>query len=275
MPLIGMAGSTVMLLPWLAALKSAVALGFEAFELFGEFPQCVCEEVRGAERAEGRTVVKSSGIALAVHAPFTSLNPAALNPGIRKESVRQILAAVDLCADLGGTTVITHNGEYVLSGELRAKAPAAVQIQWQNNIASLRECAHHAAERGVTLCLENIGFEPEHLDRNIDDLLRIKAEVNESALAFCLDIGHARLNNELTRAVTQMGSHIRHIHFTDNFGKHDDHLPIGHGDFDYSPLLDFFRTFPHILTLEVIAVGTDPEPAVQSRARVEKLLAGG
>ena len=39
---------------------------------------------------------------VSVHAPFTSLNIAALNPGVRAESIRQVLAAIDLCADIGG-----------------------------------------------------------------------------------------------------------------------------------------------------------------------------
>ncbi len=273
MPLIGMAGSSVMLMPWMDALKLAVAHEFDAFELFGEFPQCVCDEAGAAARREGRALVQSSGIALAVHAPFNSLNPAALNPGVRRESVRQVKDAIDLCADLAGKIVITHNGEYTTSEHIRKKVPAAGQIQWDYNVESLKACAAHAKERGVILCLENIGFEPDHMDKSVDDMLKIRAEVDEPALAFCIDIGHARLNHELDAAIARMGPFTAHIHFTDNFGKKDDHVIIGQGNSDYTPHLEFFRSFPHIITLEAVAVGSDPAPALQSREHVRRLLA--
>lgn len=277
MPRIGMAGATVMLLPALPALKVAIEQGFAAFEIFGEFPQCVCAEITKTERQEGRAMVADSGISLAVHAPFTSCNIAALNAGIRAESERQTKAAIDLGADLGGEAVVIHSGEYVVSEQAREKAPQAAALQWQNNLDSIRALLQHAVERGVTLCLENIGFEPTHLDRNVADLLRIREEtgqVSGQQLSFCLDIGHARLNRELDAAIAKMGPHVRHIHFTDNFGKKDDHLVIGKGDFDYTPHLDFFRAFSGILTLEVISIGTDPAPAVRSREFVQRLLGG-
>ena len=271
MPLIGMAGSTVMMRPGLDALRLASELGFAAFELFGEFPQCICGEMTAAERREGRAVVEQSGLALAVHAPFTSLNLAALNPGIRAESARQTIEAIDLCADLGGKVVITHNGEYVVSERAREKAPEAARIQWENNLASLRACLARARERGITLCLENIGFELGHMDRNVDDLLRMAEEAGPE-LAFCLDIGHARLNHELPQAIAKMGPRVRHIHFTDNFGERDDHVVIGEGNFDYTPHLEFFRAFNGIITLEVINIGDDPTPAIKSREYVKKTL---
>ncbi|MFO8058878.1 MAG: sugar phosphate isomerase/epimerase family protein [bacterium] len=270
MPTIGMAGSTLMLMSWKEALYEAIKHGFQAFEIYGEFPQCICERVSEKERAEARQQIESSGISLAVHAPFTSLNIAALNPGIRRESVRQKKAAVDLCADLAGTAVILHNGEYVYSERLRDKAPEAFRMQWDLNLESLAEISEHAQNRGVDLCLENIGFEPEHMDRCVDDLLEIREQV--PGLSLCLDIGHARLNEELEYAIAHMRPFTRHIHFTDNLGERDDHMEIGEGNFDYTPYLDYFRHFQGIITLEVVKIGKDPAPAVAGKKYVEKLL---
>ena len=273
MPRLGMSGSAVMMLPWFEAMKTAIELGYEAFELFGEFPQCICGEVGRGEREQGRELVKSSGLELAVHAPFTSLNLAALNPGVRAESIRQTRDAIDLCAELGGSAVIVHNGEYVY--RKRPETRPGLELQWLLNLEALRQCAAHARERGVMLCLENIGFEPEHLDRCVDDMLRIRELVIEDGgapLFFCLDIGHARLNHELPEAIERMGPLVRHLHFTDNFGEKDDHVVIGEGNFDYSPHLDFFRGFDGIITLEVVKVGKDPEPARRSLINARRLF---
>lgn len=267
-----MAGSTVMMLPVLDALKTAIELEFRAFEIFGEFPQCVCDEVTEYVRREGLAMVKSSSIALALHSPFTSLNIAALNPGIRAESVRQVLAAIDLCADMGGKRVIVHNGDFIFTEGFRKRSSEAFKVQWHYNIESLKRAAQRAEERGVVLCLENIGFEPKSIGKNADDMLRIRDETGSPALAFCIDIGHARLNNELPQVIEKLGPFTRHIHFTDNFGENDDHVVIGTGNFDYSPYLDFFRNFKDILTLEVISLSTDRTPAIQSRENITRIL---
>jgi len=272
MPKIGMAGSTMMLAPMLDALRTAIEHEFEAFEVFAEFPQCVVDELTSAQRDEAKAMVKSSGIEIATHAPFNSLNIAALNPGVRRESVRQQKDAIDLCAELSGRAVIVHNGEYVISERMRKETPEAERIIWDYNVEALKDLAAHARERGVILCLENIGFELTHMDRTVDDMLNIKWQVDEPALGFCLDVGHARLNNELEAAIDKMGPHVAHIHFADNFGKHDDHVVIGEGNFDYAPHLEFFKSFPHIITLEVVKVATDPAPAVKSRENFRKIM---
>ncbi|MEW6077274.1 MAG: sugar phosphate isomerase/epimerase family protein [Thermodesulfobacteriota bacterium] len=272
MPRIGMSGIAVMLLPMREAMAVAIELGYDAFELSGEFPQCLCDQVSAFDRKEARRLVESAGLMVSVHAPFTSLNIAALNPGVRAESIRQVSDAIDLCADIGGKNVTIHNGLYVLSRNFRKKIPQIAEIQWEYNIESLEKIAARALSRGITLCLENIGYEHNAIDRNVDDLLTIRKAVNSPALSFCIDVGHARLNNELEAAIAKLGPYARQVHFTDNFGQTDDHLIIGTGNFDYSPCLDFIRTFDGIVILEVVKVGTDPEAARQSLAYFKSLM---
>ncbi len=269
---VGMSGIAVMLLPMREAISTAVDLGYDAFELSGEFPQCLCDEVSEEERRLTRELVETSGLFVSVHAPFTSLNIAALNPGVRAESIRQVKAAIDLCADIGGRHVTVHNGEYILSKNFRKKVPEIAQIQWDYNIESLKSVADHGQKRGVILCLENIGFESNSIDRTADDMLTIREVVDSPALYFCIDIGHARLNNELEAVIEKMGPLTRHVHFTDNLGQVDDHLIIGTGNFDYSPCLEFINQFDGPVILEVVKVGTDPEPARKSLAYFKSLM---
>ena len=272
MPRIGMAGIAVMLLPMREAMAVALDLGYDAFELSGEFPQCLCDDVGHEERHLTRKLVETSGLMVSVHAPFTSLNIAALNPGVRAESIRQVKAAIDLCADIGGRHVTIHNGEYILSKNFRKKIPEIARIQWDYNIESLKDIAAHGQERGIVLCLENIGFEHNTIDRSADDMLAIRAAVDSPALYFCIDIGHARLNDELESVIEKLGPLTRHVHFTDNFGEVDDHLIIGTGNFDYAPVMDFLKHFKGPVILEVVKVGTDPAPARKSLTHFKSLM---
>ena len=63
------------------------------------------------------------------------------------------------------------------------------------------------------------------------------------------------------------------VHLSDNFGEKDDHLPLGDGNYDYSEYVDFLKNFDHVITLEVVDVGTDPEPALRARQGLQDLLA--
>ena len=50
------------------------------------------------------------------------------------------------------------------------------------------------------------------------------------------------------------------------------HLPLGDGNYDYSDYVGFLKNFEHVITLEIINVGTDPEPALKCRRAVLELL---
>jgi len=143
------------------------------------------------------------------------------------------------------------------------------KIQWDNNIDSLKQINDYANAKGITVCLENIGF--NSVDQCFQDLLEIRKAVG-SSLQFTLDFGHARLGEGAEEGIRQLGEKIRHIHLHDNYGKNDDHLPVGDGNYDYSEFIDFFKNFPHIITLEVSDISRDPQPILRSRDNFQRLL---
>jgi len=84
MALIGMGSGSVMMLNWLDALELAVKHDFEAFEILAQFPQYDPDQVSDEDKQKAREFLKSSGLALSIHAPFSSLNIATPNNGIRE-----------------------------------------------------------------------------------------------------------------------------------------------------------------------------------------------
>jgi sugar phosphate isomerase/epimerase len=274
MPRIGMAGVSMLLAPFQEAIRYAGEHGFRAFEVFGEFPQCVADEVGAKDRELARKGAERYGLEILLHAPINSINIAAINAGIRKESVRQQVAAVELCADLGGEVLILHNGEYIADQEFIERHPQAAELTWNLNIESLKEIAEAAEKHGVTLALENVGSFTAAVDQSPEDLVRIKEEVGSGRLLFTLDVGHARLSGGVDGYISALGHNIRHIHFTDNFGERDDHVVIGEGNFDYTPFLDFIRDFPHVVTLEVFKMETHGGFALKSRDNFLKIISG-
>lgn len=268
---IGMSGASIMLAPWDDGIRAAAELGYQAFEIFGEFPQLDFGRATRQQRSAVRKQAEECGIEITLHAPFNDLNIASMNRGIMEESIRQTIEAAKFCRDLGGRTVVVHSGKFLVDAA-EYGASQARAVQWQLNLDALKRVCEAAAKLGVTMCLENCNFDRRHIDQNLDDLLRIRKEVDNPYLKFTLDIGHSRLAEGVETALKKLGREIHHVHFTDNLGRNDDHLVIGEGNFDYAPLRKFIKSFPRVVVLEVIEVGISIEPAQKSLANFRKIM---
>ena len=273
MPKIGMSSTAIILEPWINALKIAAENGFEAFEVSCVYPSVDTDNPTQNVIAEARKVIEKSGIEICVHAPFYELNIAAYSRGIREESVRLIKNSIDLCEKLGGKTLIAHTGTYTYKTPPGGSDAyhTGTKIQQDYNIESLKKINNYANSKGITVCLENIGLEPNSIDQSFEDLIEIRKSVG-STLQFTLDLGHARLTEGAEKGILLLGDNIRHIHLTDNHGEKDDHLTVGDGNYDYSGFIDFLINFPYVITLEVVEVSTDPGPVLRGRNALNNLL---
>jgi len=254
------------------ALRFAAEKGFDAFEVNIFFPAIDLDNWDWKEIEALKKISRAAKIEISVHAAFYELNMAAFSQGIRAESIRYINKSIDFCHELGGEVITVHPGKYtydILPGASVDTDPL-MKIQWEHNIESLKRINAHAESKGVILCLENLGW--NYVARSFDDMVKIREEVGET-LQFTLDIGHARANSEdgVEDGFRVLGDHIRHIHISDNFGKEDDHLPLGEGNTNFSKFFHYLKDFPHIITLEIIPPDSDPSPILKSLEYFRKL----
>ena len=95
--------------------------------------------------------------------------------------------------------------------------------------------------------------------------------------AFVLDTGHANIDNQrerrLMRLVQQFGRKIGHLHFSDNFGKRDDHLPIGRGSIDFVELVLGLKEIGYDDTLTLEVFDPDRQMLVESRDLIKAMFA--
>lgn len=85
--------------------------------------------------------------------------------------------------------------------------------------SSLEEISLFARQRGVEVLLENI---PNKLSSAA--ALNTFLELTHLDLGFCLDVGHAHMNEGIEQAYEAMKTRIRSTHIHDNNGKEDSHL---------------------------------------------------
>ena len=110
-----------------------------------------------------------------------------------------------------------------------------------NNVEKLKQLAPYAEERGVRICLENIGG---HFAR-VDDLLEIIARVGSPALGICLDTGHLHIHDKIMTQeefILRAGEHLHALHIADNQGSSDQHMmPYGCGSVDWASVMRGLR----------------------------------
>ena len=93
-------------------------------------------------------------------------------------------------------------------------------------------------------------------------------------IRLALDIGHANLGggkNKSSEFIHQYGYRIGHVHANDNFGKEDNHLPIGAGIIDFGKILRELNEaqYDETLTLEVFS--KDREYLKISKEKIKRI----
>lgn len=214
----------------------------------------------------------SSGRLLGLHMPILGINMASTNPGIREESVRQVLATVGEAARLGACGVVVHPGIPPYKEIFRRERGIPYAVE------SLRRLAEAAAEASVEVYLENMpavsiaeGVRPMAFSYGVqyDELRDIYEQVNHPSLRLCLDLGHAYLAGGNVLKEMLKDQDVVHIHVSDNHGWHDDHLAWGDGDI--TQVVDLARDLPRSVR-NVVVEAASLEASRKALQRISKDL---
>ena len=138
---------------------------------------------------------------------------------------------------------------------------------------ALEEITLFARQRGVEVLLENT---PNRL--STAERLLLFLEVTHMDLNFCLDTGHANMNEGVDTAFRLLKHRIKSIHVHDNNGTDDSHLlPMvaQGGTVDWRRTMESFRSQPdaYPLLLEVKDVPDVPHPLDRVRESFDRLEA--
>lgn len=178
--------------------------------------------------AEIRHQIEDSGLLLwSVHGPWGGQSIKAmkvdlsdLNHSSRRDSVDDVLQALDWSAALGAKVVVIHPGGL--------SAPEDM-IQRSDNLSeSIDLLSREAAARGLRLGLENMprGVFP---GSRMSDLAGIIRLIGHNALGLVLDTGHAQISGDLCEETIAAEGLLLSTHVHDNDGRSDSHRPPGEG----------------------------------------------
>ncbi len=209
---------------WLSVLDEvmfAIENKFDFIEITVEYPEAmperllpVCKKIKDA--------FEKSGLEIICHVPwyFHIAHP---YPNVRICYISETLNVIEVAKILDVTKIVVHT-EFV-----EGLSSKYFRENWndilRNFSLSLDKIKEKANEYGMVIMLENT----DDRTATLTELLWLLDSKNIKAT---LDVGHAFSNcygdnTALMDFIRALSSKIDHVHFTDNFGSGDLHLPIG------------------------------------------------
>ena len=186
---------------------------------------------------------RSQGLNLTLHAASYDVNCISTNPGIRRESRRQVRSSLRLAAALGASVIVVHPGELSSTRGDRSEA-------WK----SLEEFAvmldDWAAEDEVCVGIENMEKKANQILLLPQDLARLFAR-SWRHVRLTLDLAHTQTLMDPVSYLKQIRSEwICHVHLSDN-APSATHLPLGRGHLQVTKILKALgRVYDGIVSLE-------------------------
>jgi len=220
------------------------AIGYDGIEIGCAAPHAFPAHLSKAHRADLASLMQDKGLACVslLPAPGGGMgnNPASFLPEERAMTVAHYKEVIDLAADLGAGRVL-----YV-AGWRGFGVSHAEALDW--TAAALTQIAHHAADKGIEVCIE-----PTSADSNLIDTaghaLALKKAVGLPNVGIMFDTYHSAYRNETAQDyVAELERDLTHIHLSDT-----DRMPPGCGKLDWHGILSSLKaaSFDGYLTMEI------------------------
>lgn len=248
------------------ALRAIAGHGVRAVELTTAPPHLFTSCFGPYERLELHKLLSRLSLSVvSVNPTFADLNLVSTNPEIREITERQLVAEIELAADLGAPYVV------VVPGRRHPLVPAPEDAAEKVLCDGLGRLADRAAAVGVVLALENSPY--GYLGTSAD-LVRIVSHLGSAHVRIAYDVANALAQEDPAEGVRTVGASLVLAHVSDTWRARWAHTSIGYGEVDFSG-------FAHALkaarfagpTVYELADGADPEPRL--RADLAALSAAG
>ncbi len=156
-----------------------------------------------------------------LHSPTIDLNPGSLNPGIREETLKQLIETIDFAGKINAKAITTHPG-LIHRFEERIRT-----YGMKHAIETVGNANDYAMEVGIKLSVENMPNKYKYFCNSAEEH---QFFINKCGSYATVDTGHANTCKDV-KAFFNIKK-IAYYHLNDNNGEKDQHLALGDGTFD-------------------------------------------
>lgn len=167
-----------------------------------------------------------------IHAPFYDLNLGAIDSQIQKTTLARMEWAFVTAKRLNAHQIVIHPGY----GPISKKQDFSSWLERAKPV--IENLIEMAEKHQVKIAFENI------FDDRPDNLELLLKTVPSKMVGICLDVGHFNVFSQVRMQtwLDTLGEHIIELHLHDNDGESDQHLAIGDGNFNFSPIKKWLKT---------------------------------
>ena len=159
---------------------------------------------------------------------------------VRKACFQELERCAKIFSFIGATIINIH--------PCYCCPPAMKENLVQLNIEALKPLTEMATSYGLTLVFENFKAPFDSVFTYVQLLQEVPG------LKIHLDFGHTNLGrDDGVTFCTHLGTHIKHVHFSDNRSTGDHHMPLGVGSVDWKNAVSALKSIGYdgTITLEV------------------------
>lgn len=252
--------------PVLSELEEISKLGFDYLELTLDPPQAHHLQIL-QQKEQLLAALKQHQMGLVCHLPtFVSL--ADLTDSVRRASLNEVLESLEVAAEFQPLKIVAHP-PYI--GGLGVMVMKQARHMAKNSLWAI---SLKAEQLGLNLCLENMFPRCQYGVETID-FIKIFEQLPNLNLTF--DTGHANIGNpegnRILEFIETFSDRIGHVHISDNFGKEDNHLPIGTGTINFDSVLKSLKGIGYKDTVTFEIFSKDREYLQISRDKFQKMWA--
>jgi len=200
----------------LQAIDDAAVFGLDGVEL--TFGDCIKEDITREECSEIKAYAAQKNIGLETMAAgfYWGCSLGSRDPEERNRAIDFTLKYIQAASWLGVTKILVVPGAVDVAWDESRPVTAYADV-WKHSINSLKRVLDDAAEKDVTICLENVWnkflLSPMEFSYYLD-------QFESDHIGVYFDVGNAMLNGYAEHWIEVLGNRIKAIHFK-NFKRED------------------------------------------------------
>jgi sugar phosphate isomerase/epimerase len=206
---------------------------------------------------------KPRGIKYSLHCPIADVNIASPSRPMLNASLKRLKQSMAFANELNAELWVLH------PGQITGITPFYPGSEWQQNTQSIYLLHKAAKDYGLRIAIENVPKKYGSVMKTTEDFQKLYEETGLTDIGIVLDTGHANLEAQTERFLTQFPEKIFEMHLSDNMGESDQHLGIGFGKIDWQRLVQSLKQIDFNGVIMIESVFNVPE----SLTKLRQLLA--